>query len=373
MGGPLIPAYGESTLAELVPALGASLGVPGWRDALGLPAAQSWVILMVDGLGAMNLRESASQAPFLSSLWGEAHSRTITSAAPSTTATSLSCLGTGLTPGEHGIVGYSFRHPFTGGFLNALAWESGLSGLDVQPRLTAFERLASAGVHLTSVCPARFEGSGLTEASLRGPRFVGVPDENDVQARLGWTLDSVAAQPSIVYLYERALDHTGHGQGWRSEAWRNVLAWVDTMAADLRAALPDDVRLVITGDHGMIDVPQANRVVAEDEPGLLDGVTLVAGEGRFRQFYTERPDAVAARWAERMGESAWVRTRAQAVAEGWFGPQVSKSIAERIGDVLVVLRDDGAIMTTTQPFEFGLVGMHGSLTDDEMRVPLLVA
>ena len=370
---PLVPAYGISTLAEVVPSMAARLGLAGREDVLGLPEGNRWVLLMVDGLGAHNLAESAPLAPFLTDAWASVGGATVTSAAPSTTATSISCLGTGLAPGQHGIVGYSFRSPLDGELLNALLWREAHSGLDLQPQLTMFERLSGTGVQVASVSPARFEGSGLTVAALRGARFVGVPDEHDVEARVGWATDaSASGDRTLTYVYERFLDHAGHGHGWRSAEWASTLTHVDALARRLRDALPADVRLMVTGDHGMVDVPPDRWIVAEEEPGLLDGVTLVAGEGRFRQLYTPRPEALASRWADRLGDDAWVVTRDEAVAAGWFGPVLARGVADRIGDVLVVMRTDRAVMTTTQPREFGLVGMHGALTDLEMRVPLVV-
>lgn len=376
MAEPLIPGYGHSTLGDLVPSIGAAQGLPGWSDRLGLPAGDRWVLLLVDGLGALNLAAAADRAPFLASLLGAPPSGLLTSGAPSTTATSLSSLGTGLTPGEHGIVGYAFRHPFAPErALNMLVWEDGLSGLDVQPQLTAFERLAGQSVAVTSVTAARFEGSGLTTAGLRGGRFLGLTDERDDATRIGWAVDASAMQDrSFVYVYERFLDHTGHALGWRSPEWLEVLARVDSFALALRRALPDDVRLVVTGDHGMIDVPADRWLIAEDVPGLLDDVELLAGEGRFRQLYTTpgRTDAVRTRWSAELGERAWVLDRADAVARGLFGP-VQGRHADRIGDVLVILREDWAVMTRSAPNEFSLIGMHGSLTEQEMTVPLLIS
>lgn len=371
---PLIPDYGHSTIAEIIPAVAASLGADGWTDALGLPTASRWVVLLVDGLGAHNLADAAEQAPYLASLVLEDASTSVTSGAPSTTATSLTCLGTGLAPGQHGIVGYSFRNPIDRGCLNALTWAPGVSALDLQPRLTAFERLARQGVTLTSVSPARFAGTGLTESAFRGARFQPVPDENDHAARIAWTVDAAASgERSLVYLYERALDHTGHGKGWRSEHWRATLARIDTMARTLRAALPADTRLLITGDHGMIDAAKDRWIIAEDVPGLTGGLTMLAGEGRFRQLYAEPRDvdAVLTRWREALGERAWVVRREEAVDAGWFG-FIEKRVLDRYGDVLVAMREDWAVMTRTQPKEFGLIGMHGSLTEREMRVPVLI-
>ena len=97
-------------------------------------------------------------------------------------------------------------------------------------------------------------------------------------------------QRTLVYAYERELDHTGHAQGCGSAAWRDQLSRVDTMLARLRDALPSDVVLLVTGDHGMVDVPADRRLVIEDEPELAAGVDVVAGEARFRHLYVDRDD-----------------------------------------------------------------------------------
>ncbi len=368
----VLPRYGTATLVDLLPSMGAHLGVPGCRDdALGLPPAERYVVVLVDGLGWNLLRRFAREAPYLSSLLGGA--RPMACGVPSTTVTSLSSLGTGLTPGQHGMVGYSWRVPGTGEIVNALTWESALPPRDAQPEPTMLERAAAAGVAVSTVSLSRFEGSGLTEAALRGADFIGVDDDHSSDAWLDRAVQAAArGRRSLVYAYERHLDHTGHVQGCDSAAWIRQLVAVDRRLEALRERLPDDVALVVTGDHGMVDIPMTHRLLAEDEPALMAGVSALAGEGRFRQLYVDREPvaAVAARWTQRLGRRAWVRTREEAVQEGWFG-SVSERNRPRYGDVLVAMRDDWAVMTRQVPREFTLVGMHGSLTPAEMLVPLL--
>lgn len=367
MTAPPVPAYGRATLADLLPSIGAHLGLPGATDRLGLPDAQRYLLVLIDGLGAEQLSEYAERAPFLAGLAG----RTITSGVPSTTATSITSLGTGLPPGRHGIAGYSFWYPPARRVLNTLRWPADLSGLDVQPQLTYLERLTGAGVRTATIAPAHFAGSGLTEAALRGPAFLPVVDEADHDRRVDLALQAVtAAERAVGYFYERQLDHAGHGHGVGSRKWLRELAGADGLVARLRRALPDDVRLVITGDHGMVNVPADNRLIVEDQPDLLVDVAAFAGEGRFRQLVTAEPEAVAERWRARLGERAWVRTRAEAVAEGWFG-KLTPRLADRFGDVLVAMADDGAVLSRMLPKELELVGMHGSLTTAELSVPLL--
>jgi predicted AlkP superfamily pyrophosphatase or phosphodiesterase len=347
--------------------------VPGCDDdPLRLPAADRYVVVLVDGLGYSLLRRAAREVPYLAGLLGAASP--LTAGVPSTTVTSLTSLGTGLPPGQHGMVGYTARVPDTGEILNALTWESDLVARAVQPRPTFFERAVAAGVAVTSVGLERFQGSGLTEAALRGADFVPFAHERAEEKRIGLVGAAAArGERSLVYAYERQLDHVGHASGCDSEDWLRQLIRVDAMCERLRDALPDDVALVVTGDHGMVDIPSANQVVAEDEAELMAGLSALAGEGRFRQLYvdTDAPAAVAGRWRDRLGDLAWVRTRDEAIEEGWFGP-VADDVRERYGHVLVAMRGPWAVMTRQFPRELSLVGMHGSLTEAEMLVPLLL-
>ncbi|WP_432557472.1 alkaline phosphatase family protein [Granulicoccus sp. GXG6511] len=375
----VLPAYGAGSVADVLPSVGARLGMPGADDLLGLPDGDRWVVLLIDGLGEDLLAGAAEDAPFLSGLRAD-NGRVITAGAPSTTVTSITSLGTGLPPGGHGMAGYSFRihgpSPARGGrdqILNALLWDSTTTAAELQPVPTWFEHAEAAGITASTVTPARFQGTGLTESALRGARFVGIRDESDGE---GWLRSVVtaatASDRTLVYAYERALDHIGHGAGVSSKDWLDVLRVIDQRAARLRAELPDDVQLLITADHGMLDVPGRNFVLIEHEPALMAGLRSFAGEGRLRHFYTDEPDALAVRWADRMGDHAWVRTRDDAFDEGWFGSSDDR-VRDRFGDVIVAMRTDWAVMSTSLPRELDIIGMHGSLTPVEMNVPLLLA
>ncbi|MGK2308661.1 alkaline phosphatase family protein [Cutibacterium sp. V970] len=363
---PDLVAPGPQTLSDLVPAMGRALTGQG-PAGLGLPDAKRYVFLLVDGMGRENLEQSRYLAPTLSDMH---MCHDLTCQVPSTTATSLSCIGTGAAPGHHGVAGYTFRAP-SGRAMNALSWANGDDPEVIQPHPTAFEDLGAAGVAVSSVGPARFERSGLTRASLRGPRFVAICDEDDVDERVHKTLAaSQAGNVSLTYVYERSLDHVGHGEGWQSAAWRSRLMWVDDLVGALLDQLDPGTALVVTADHGMIDVPQGHRVMVEDEGGLLADVDLLAGEPRFRHVYTQCPVEVARRWRRVLGDRAQVVFGDDAVDAGLFGV-VDHSTRSRFGDVLAITRDDWAIMSRATPKELSLVGMHGSLTPPEMRIPLL--
>lgn len=370
-----LPRYGDGALSDLLPSALGALGVPGEEDPLGLCArsagADRLCVLLVDGLGWELLLRHPAQAPFLSSLTRDG--RSLTSSLPSTTATSLTSLGTGLPPGRHGVVGYTSRVPATGALLNALRWDQPVDPAQWQPYPTVIERAARAGIAVTVVSKRMFRGSGLTGVALRGPGFRPADTLGERVAAVENALQ--AGPPALVYVYEGDLDYTGHWQGCESAAWRYHLAMVDRLAELLHEALPAGAALVVTADHGMVDVPHAARVDVDAVPAMRDGVELVGGEARFRHVYARRGAAadVAAAWRAVLGERAIVLSRAAAIAQGWFGP-VDERVVERIGDVVVAVTGDCAVeVTSVFPVEARLLGLHGAPTAAEVLVPYLVA
>lgn len=362
--GATLPDYTGGCLTQVLPSVAAQVDGVG-RNWLGLPPASGYVVALVDGLGWLQLGENRRQAEFLGGLLPT--SRSITCAAPSTTATSLTSLGTGRAPGEHGMVGYRFRNPRSGGVMNALSWDGGPSDVATfQPHPTVYEQLSGEPA---MVALARFADSGLTNAAMRGATLVPVTDELDHQRRIEQVCEA-ARRSNVVYLYERMLDHTGHAHGVGSWQWLDQLAAVDDLLSDLRDALPPDVCLIVTGDHGMVNVLPDQYQVVEDTPGLA-GYEQLAGEARFRYFYGSDPVRLAAKFADELGDRAWVATKSEAIAAGLFG-KVSDQAAQRLGDVIVAMRDNWVLMTKEHPIEMQLAGVHGSLTAAEMLVPLIV-
>ena len=376
-----VPAYGHDTLADLVPAVVRALGAgpaagaaPAGAD-LVLPAADRVCLLLVDGMGEVALRERSGHAPALRRWRAGGEHRVLTAGFPTTTATSMGLLGTGLPPGAHGLVGYEVLDPDRDALLNQLQWDGPVDPRRWQPHPTLFQSLAAAGVPVTRVAPPHFDGSGLTEAALRGGRFVGTPER--LEARVDAAVAAVRSTPrGLTYAYWGRLDSTGHGEGVGSWQWGEELTRVDAAVAELTRRLPRGTLLLVTADHGMVDVGPARRLDLAHEPVLREGVRHVGGEPRAVQLYTEPGAAadVARTWARRLDGCARVTTRAEAVAAGWFGP-VEERVAGRIGDVLAVMTEPVAVVDSARmrPETLRLVGQHGALTDDERLVPLFLA
>jgi hypothetical protein len=364
------------SLADLIPAAARVLGVPGGteRDAwLAGPLAgvRHVIVLLVDGLGADQLDQHADLAPRLSRL---PELGPLAAPFPSSTCVSLTSLGTGLPPGMHGIVGTSFRLD-DGTVLSPLGWGEEPNPIATQPEPTWLERASDAGVWVVSAAPLAHRSSGLTRAALRGGSYPGAETAAD---RVRVAADAIAraraeGRASLTYAYWPDLDKAGHVHGVASEPYRAALRAVDDLVAGLAALAGADTALVVTADHGLVDVPDERRFDLEAIPRLRDGVQIILGEPRARHVYTSpgRAGEVRAAWQELLGPAADVLDRAGAAA--LMGP-VDDWHLDRVGDVVAIARDDWALVSDrVDRIVSSLRGQHGALTDGEVLVPLRLA
>jgi hypothetical protein len=356
-------------LADVLPSVATSLGV-ALAGRLDLPPAKRAVVVLVDGLGHELLVRRRGHAPFLRSL----ADRTVAASCgfPSTTATSMATFGTGLSTGQHGLLGYEVLDPARDQVFNELTWEDGPVPESWQPRRTVFEALEAAGVAVTRIGPHFFDGSGLTRAALRGGRFVAA---RSLAERVEATLQAVRATPAaVVYLYWGDVDKVGHVHGCESWQWGDELETVDRGLAELAARLPRDCSLTITADHGMVDCLPEDRLDVAAIPALAAGLRHYAGEPRAPQLHClpGAVDDVRAAWQEVLGDRADVRTRADFVAGGLLG-EVTDDHLGRVGDLMVTMKARYAVVDSRvhRPELIALVGLHGSTTPDEVLVPVV--
>ncbi|MFF5339878.1 alkaline phosphatase family protein [Streptomyces althioticus] len=378
VGSAPVPAYGTGSLADLLPTLAAGLGVPGMTAGIGeLTPADRNCVFLIDGLGWEQLKAHPEEAPFMTSLLSASRGgtgRPITAGYPATTATSLASVGTGLPPGAHGLPGYTVRDPDTGELMNQLRWQPWTPPGAWQPYPTVFELAHRAGVHAAQVSSPTFANTPLTKVALSGGTFQGrLSGEDRMDAAAG---QLAAADRSLVYTYYAEVDGAGHRFGVDSDTWRGQLMYVDRLVQRLAEQLPPRSALYVTADHGMVDIPfdETHRIDFDEDWELKAGVALLGGEGRARHVYAVPGAAgdVLACWREVLGEQFWVASRDEAIAAGWFGPEVDERVYHRLGDVIAAARDDVLLIASErEPRESAMVGNHGSMTPAEQLVPLL--
>lgn len=357
----VLPDYDGACITNVVPALlRPGYAPPSWlpRAALDAPAT---VLLVIDGLGWNQLGSRPTVAPTLTAMEGGP----ITTVAPSTTATALTSITTGLPPGEHGVIGY--RMAVHGEVLNVLRWST-MAG-DARQTIPPGKVQASSsfeGQRPAIVTRAEFVTSGFTGAHLEDTRFTGYRTMGTLTSEV---VRLVRGGEAFVYAYYEGLDKVSHEYGL-GEQYDQELRWLDHLVSSVLESLPQGTVLLVTADHGQVEV-RADAIVLPSD--VMAHVSMQSGEGRFRWLHARsgRTEALRDAAVDLLGDHAWVRTRDEAIDQGWYGPTVTDAAAGRLGDVLLAAKGLVAFYDPLDTGPYVLVGRHGSLTEDEMLVPLL--
>lgn len=372
---PTLPCFDGDCITALVPALFNETASPtplldappSLLDAppslldAGVLDSSAVVMLVLDGLGWNQLLERAGLAPTLMSM----NRRCATTVAPSTTATALTSLVTGTPPGRHGIVGY--RINVDGEVLNTLRWTT--PNGDARKRIIPGEfqpEAAFCGQRPVVVQNAEFKSSGFTMAHLADVRHRGWPTMPAIAVEIR---QAVAAGEPFVYAYYDGIDKAAHLRGF-GEFYDAELIACDRLVADLMMALPRGTAIVLTADHGLVDCRGGATALA---PEVTAHTRSLSGEARFRWLHAEpgrQADLFAAAAAAHC-DRAWVHTAEEMIDAGWFGPEVSDAARARLGDVALVAKDRWYFTDPSDNPRIELIGRHGSLTPDEMLIPVL--
>ena len=357
-------------LADITNSIFNSLSVPETIDSLSLGSAENReVLILIDGMGQDAINNYGDQFPIFDEL---KQVKKLYTNFPSTTATSLSTLGTGVLPGVHGMLGYTVRVPRSDNrLLNALKWDERVDPVMWQKVPTLFERAVLAGVSVTHVAAKRYEGSGFTQAALRGAKYVGANGVDEMATAVSAALKP---QPSFVYTYLNTLDSAGHSDGVGSDKWLTALQQVSEFITKVKQLAPAGTRIWVTSDHGMVN--STEQVILGQDNNLLENVTLIGGEPRARHIYIKEGAAseTIAQWQEFFGNKAKVLSKETAIKDGLFGPVVTEDSHDRLGDLIAIANNDLILVDPARVREeSSMVGHHGGVTDIEVEIPLLLA
>ncbi|MCP3977642.1 MAG: alkaline phosphatase family protein [bacterium] len=362
MRPPQIPDYSGGSLVNLAAELenrliGTSPSVPLHPDLSRLiPHGQTYVLLLVDGLGSRQLDHPAA-APLAS-----ARAADIDAPFPTTTTVSWATIATGLPPSQHGLLGYQLYLPETEGVVYTIQWTRGwgeavpLDHAGFLPTPNLWERLTSAGVEPITVQPGNFAGTHLSKVLYRGCRFEPVFSFDEAAI----ATNQLAAVPNrLIVTYLPNVDVAAHIHGQRSPQYASSLRSVADLWTQIERGLPDGAVLLGTADHGHVDYPKeaADRIERSDEATHVfygdSRVMFVRGEGADLAEYLP---------------ATWIPVEE---ATEWWGPGPRHPrFDERAPDGLL-FADDGRILMHKFSDD-RMIGHHGGLSDAERRIPLLI-
>ena len=358
----MLPDYGGACISNLVAAI-RDPSPPAWVPAV-VAGARQVVLLVLDGLGWEQLQARRPTAPTLAAMDGGP----ITSVAPTTTAVALTSITTGLPPAAHEVVGYRVRADGEQ-VLNVLRWRTSQGDARERVDPTLFQHQpVFGGVPTAVVTKSEFASTGFTLAHLAGARLHGWGVPSSLPVEVGRFLG--AGEP-FIYAYYDGIDRVAHGSGFGANYDAEVRA-ADRLVADVIDVLPPDAVLVVTADHGQVEVGDASLLLPQE---IVDQTVLVSGEGRFRWLHARPGERERLRVAatEAFGNVAWIYDVDELDAGGWFGGRLTDAGRSRLGDVAIVASADVAVTDPRDIGELALRCRHGSVTSAEMLVPLLAA
>lgn len=351
--------------------LSAYLALTTASNPLKLPVKKSYLVILVDGLGTYNIKVGAGHAPFLNKKL--LTSKSMFAGFPSTTTSSLTSLATGVPNGTHAVIGhrvYDRRIEQNINYLHDLGVE--LEPRDYQELETISERAGSQGVTVSTIGPAEFDRSGFTMATMPNAGYVAARDFSD---RFAKALKILATPNTLTYLYFPELDQIAHRFGINSTRWLNALEELDAELAKFSRSIPTTAGVVLTADHGVIDVP-AERHVYLDEYQCLDDLEQIGGDPRVGFLYFPVGTDLVEKLIgieQALGNVCDAVTMDQLVEAGWL-EKLSASAKLVAPDLVLLPKSDRVVFHRkfTKARSLLLVGQHGGMSQAEWEVPLLV-
>ncbi len=373
------PDLAGGSIVNLVATLVQHFGIPAGpvplRDAPALADAEVLCLLIVDGLGLGQLRRHLREGvmPHLGSALasGGAELRPLTSVFPSTTAAALTSLYTGLSPSEHGRLGYALA--VEGGVAELLGLRDLDSGLPLrQPEAllrgeSLFLPLTAKGVDCLSLLPDAIADSPLSRWHAAGSRLLRYRSPGDLPALV--RLAGQGPRPRYLVAYLGDYDLLCHAFGPESKEADRYARYLDRLLRSIRTALPrEGARLLVTADHGQRSLRPERALALQEVEGFPDLLRRPPAGERTLRYLMLRPGAEAAARHLLAGHADLVAPRGLP-----FGVPADSGILERVGSHVALPMPGVQLLWRYGSFaEEAWRGGHGGLSPQEMEVPLLV-
>lgn len=381
-----IPDYQGGSIVNLMRSIitargGASSVYPPLRDLDPdmLSDARNIILLIMDGLGYHYLTQRAPDSVMAQHLHGRIHA-----VAPPTTAASISTYLTGLAPQQHGLTGWYTWLREVGSVVTVLPFLTRGNQADLNPSVTpaalfghrpVFDLMAGA---CYSIMPQWLSDSAFNRAHLGKAQLVLHDGLQDCFKQTAATARSHDG-PKYIYSYWPGFDSLAHQHGVGSAEVATHFGQLDDAFASLLRALDGtDSVVLLSADHGFVDVPPEHRLRVNDMPRLQHCLQLpLCGEPRLAYCYVRaamRRQFIDYVQAE-LGHAAELYASVELLDRGLFGlGEPHPELDSRIGDYTLVMKDD-FVLTQRLPGEppAAMVGFHGGLSRAEMDVPLVLA
>lgn len=350
----------------------------GTDVAYHLENAKHVVLVILDGLGHNYLSEQANS--FLQSkLLGN-----LSSVFPSSTAPGVTSFLSGLSPAQHGIFGW-FQWmrpigqvcaclPFETRALGVSLAEHGVSPKDCFDFPSFFSSLSRPSCVYS---PEEIVDSPYSTYASRGAARAGFSDWTDLVSTVQKKVQA-ASGPMYHHIYWPYFDSSCHRFGLYSAQTAKQFCVADKGVSDLVSGLAgEEVAMIITADHGMIDTTPQDRLTLEGFPDVANCLTMpLCGEPRAAFCHVRASARVdfPRIVAEQLGEYCECFTVSELIRAGWFGAELTDVPPyqyDALGDFVLIMKSHYALQDTVPGAAVkNFIGMHGGVTQAEMEIPV---
>ena len=384
------PSPGRLNIVDLANAIASIAGAqdvphsPGAATVADLVGpADHIVFVIVDGLG-LNVVDADHGADFLAaSVVAE-----LTTVFPSSTPTVLTSYATGQWPASHGVPSWYLYLDEIDTIATIIHYsrrgdDRDLGSLGLTPdQAYPTPSIASKMARSTfAVVPEKIANTPFSSYCRGNSPDYGRYGYKDLEDAAGAVLKRLrdSRGPSFTNLYIPHVDSASHGYGIGHDVTKQAVASVNSLLEQVSAHLPPNAAIVVSADHGLIDVAaNAHEIEPDDElVGYLEHEPWGTSPSVMLQVRENRAVEFEARFRERFGEDFYLLPTDEALELELFGPgPVSPVTRRRMGNYLALSAGSSAIHYNyhrTRERDPRKVADHGGLTPDEMIVPLVVA
>ncbi|KKC44637.1 MULTISPECIES: alkaline phosphatase family protein [Acinetobacter] len=370
----------RSALANIMNAIAHNFDLPYNSYGVNLPQSKHYVLCLIDGLAYQSFLEHKTSTSFLSTCNKVSSLR---SGFPSTTASCLTSLATGLDAIEHGIVGAAFQHNER--YFSSLRWcyltsNESKHKENIIPSITIpygiWDCLKEHNINVNAIIPIDISTSVFTSKVFSAAKIYGYKDFSEVTSIVEEVVKR--EERSFTYIYFGNLDLIGHIFGVDSQKWKDEYLYLDSCIKKIHRSLIEKSTLLVTADHGMVNMNKNNMIDFNAIPALTEQTNLICGDIRARHIYLKpafRDNILIDNWNEHLGNNFLILKKEEAIKTGLFGVNRNEENEGRIGDLIVISKGQYGLIDSSSIFDqyqSSWIGHHGANSEKEQLIPLLI-
>lgn len=358
---------------------------------------QKIVFFLIDAFGFSLIDKFANKHEFYKKILKNGKSEMITSQFPSTTSACVTTAHSMDPVGVHGVYEWYFREKNLNQIISPLLYSFGRDGHNretlkkayfseklIFPKENFYQKLAKSDIQSYVFQHGEYLDSTYSNYMFKGAETFGYKTLSEGLNNLFETLNNNSTQKEYYFFYFDKIDSLSHKYGPSSK----VVEWeLNSLLNNLlifQNKLPDDVLMMMSADHGQIDINLEDTFYLNLEfPELVnylevgnDGLPLIpAGSARDAFLYVrpEYLDLVEEKLKRILGKKALVLKTSQLIQRGYFGKKVGQNLKDNVGNLVILPKGHNSIWWYEKDrLEVNKRGHHGGLTKEEMFIPLLI-